>query len=142
MSELKVKDYMTVDVECLRARETLDLASTILLLGRIRHLPVIDDDEKLVGLVTHRDLLRALADRTVEGTVDLSAISAEEVMVDQVETVGPDMPVHEAAETMILNKYGCLPVVEGNRIVGILTESDFVWRAMKEQRGELPKKGQ
>lgn len=140
MTELKVKDFMTVDLECLRVRETLDLASTILLLGRIRHLPVVDEDDKLVGLITHRDLLRVIADHTVEGTVDLSSISAEEVMIDQVATVGPNMPVHEAAETMLLNKYGCLPVVDGDQLVGILTESDFVWRTMKEQRHESPQK--
>lgn len=140
MKQLTVRDFMTPEVESLQARETLDLASTILMLGHIRHLPVVDENEKLVGLVTHRDLLQVIADGTEKGTVDLSSVSAEEVMVDGVSTVAPDTPIAEAAETMILNKYGCLPVVEGDKIVGILTESDFVWRTMKEQRGERPER--
>ena len=142
MTKLKVKDFMTPEVEFLRARETLDLASVILMLGRIRHLPVLDDDDRLVGLVTHRDLLRIIADAAHDGAIDLSSISAEEVMVDCVSTVHPTSLIESAAETMILNKYGCLPVVEDGRLVGILTESDFVWRTMKEQRGELPEKNQ
>jgi CBS domain-containing protein len=50
----------------------------------------------------------------------------EEVMVHEVETVEPTAPLSEAAALMLENKFGCLPVVEGDRLVGILTESDFV----------------
>jgi CBS domain-containing protein len=56
-----------------------------------------------------------------------------EIMVTEIETVDPDTPLVEAAETLFENKIGCLPVVEGNRLVGILTESDFVRRFVQEE---------
>jgi CBS domain-containing membrane protein len=100
---------------------------------RCRHMPVVDGEGDLVGLVTHRDLLRyALIEqpevpRFVE-TALLERLTVGDVMVREVETVDPGAELRQAAQTMIENKFGCLPVVEGRRLVGILTESDFVRR--------------
>ena len=92
---------------------------------------MVDRDSDLVGLVSHRDLLRTslveqpdLTDYMEEALLESSTVSA--VMIEEVATVEPDTRLQEAAEVMFENKYGCLPVVEGRRLVGILTESDFV----------------
>jgi CBS domain-containing membrane protein len=97
----------------------------------VRHIAVIDEEGDLVGVVSHRDLLRhALIERSdlplfVQRAV-LRRTRAEEVMTSEVETADPDQALSDAARVMFENKFGCLPVVEGWRVIGILTESDFV----------------
>lgn len=97
----------------------------------IRHVPVIDDEGTLVGLVSHSDLLRAaLIERPdvpsiVERTL-LERTRVREVMTPYVQTVTPDTELREAAQQMLDGKLGSLPVTDEQRLVGILTESDFV----------------
>lgn len=101
-------------------------------LGRIRHLPVVDDDgQLLVGIVSQRDLFRdALAQALGYGRHAqrqlLDTLSVKEVMTSNVLTTRPDTSLVEAARVMTERKIGCLPVVENERLVGILTEGDFV----------------
>jgi CBS domain-containing membrane protein len=131
---LKVKDIMTRDVETLFDDETVDLAKNVMTLGRIRHLPVTDRQGHLVGLLTHRDLLRALVERyrDLGPNDDEAAISVRAAMNSEVTTIGPEEPAFSAAELIWKNKFGCLPVVEGERLVGIVTEADFVHMAMQQ----------
>ena len=97
----------------------------------IRHMPVVDNDRELVGLVSQRDLLRhSLIEQSdvpdfIEDAL-LERLQVRELMTTGVVSIEPDADIREAAQIMIENKYGCLPVVEGSRLVGILTESDFV----------------
>ena len=132
MKELKVSDVMTADPTTLKRNDKLTLADDIMRLGRVRHLPVLDDDgERLVGLVSQRDLFRdALAQALGYGRHAqrkiLDSLSVKEVMTSEVLTIRPDASVVEAARLMTERKIGCLPVVENGRLVGILTEGDFV----------------
>src|SRR5688572_25342630 len=110
---LKVRDLMSPDVETLFIEETMDLANTIITLGRIRHLPVVERSGKLVGVLSHRDLLRAFAElyREGRGDADQERVSVSDIMTKEVTTVGPDDPLLDAAELIWENKFGCLPVV-------------------------------
>jgi CBS domain-containing protein len=132
MKDLKVRDVMTADPTTLKRNDRLTLADDIMRLGRVRHLPVLDDDgERLVGLVSQRDLFRdALAQALGYGRHAqrkiLDSLSVKEVMTSDVLTIRPDSSVVEAARLMTERKIGCLPVVENGRLVGILTEGDFV----------------
>jgi CBS domain-containing membrane protein len=97
----------------------------------IRHLVVTDGDGDLVGLVSHSDLLRHSPIERAEIPVFLvrevlRRTRVEEVMTSEMETASPDTPLNEAAEVMFRNKFGCLPVLQDEKLVGILTESDFV----------------
>jgi len=127
-----VRDLMTRDVVTLEEDENLLLADDVMRLGRIRHLPVVGAGRKLVGLVTHRDMLRASVSSLagigrVEDATIKRAIPVREVMARDVVTIGPDRPAVEAAELLLHRKVGCLPVVdEDGRLVGIVTEADFV----------------
>jgi len=140
MKELKVSDVMTGDPTTLKRNDKLTLADDIMRLGRVRHLPVLDDDgERLVGLVSQRDLFRdALAQALGYGRHAqrkiLDSLSVKEVMTSDVLTIRPDASVVEAARLMTERKIGCLPVVENGRLVGILTEGDFV--ALTARRSE------
>jgi CBS domain-containing membrane protein len=131
MNELRVRDFMTPNVVTVRPDDTIARAYELMLDNRFRHLVVVDGEGDLVGLLTHRDLLRyALIERTdlplsLQRGV-LRRIRVEEVMTSEVETADPGQWLHEAAQVMFENKYGCLPVAEGSRVVGILTEADFV----------------
>jgi CBS domain-containing membrane protein len=118
----RVADIMTRKIMTLKADDDLALADSILALGRYRHLPV-EENGRLLGLITHRDLLRIWADR---GAIDGRTVSAGEIMTRDVTTVTPETPVAEAAQLICENKFGCLPVVEKGRLVGIVTEADFV----------------
>jgi CBS domain-containing protein len=130
--ELLVRDVMSTDVTTLRRNDQLTLADDLMKLGRIRHLPVLEDEEDvLVGILSQRDLFRgALARALGYGEVAqrkiLGMLVVKEVMTNQVVTAAPDTPVIEAARTMLEQKIGCLPVVDSGRLVGILTEGDFV----------------
>lgn len=118
----RVADIMTRKLISLKLSDDLALADSILALGHFRHLPVVDG-ERLAGLITHRDLLRIWAERD---RMDARLVPAGEVMRRDPATATPDMPVFEAARLMNENKFGCLPVVEKGRLVGIVTELDFL----------------
>jgi len=130
-TDLRVRDLMTPSVINVHSQDTVATAYELMLDHRFRHLVVLDRDGDLVGLLTHRDLLRhSLIERaelplSLQHTV-MQRILVEEVMTSEVETIEAGQPLEEAAQIMFENKYGCLPVVEGSRVVGILTESDFV----------------
>jgi len=127
----RVRDLMTADVVTLNRNDKLTIADDLMNLGRIRHLPVVDEDGEIAGIVSQRDLFRGALSKVLGyGTHAqqrlLSGIAVKEVMETKVVTAKPSDPVSKAAERMLDHKIGCLIVVEKNRIVGILTESDFV----------------
>jgi CBS domain-containing protein len=132
MKEMKVHDVMTSDPTTLKRNDKLTLADDIMQLGRVRHLPVLEDDgQALVGIVTQRDLFRnALAQALGYGKHAqrkiLDTLAVKDVMATDVVTTGPDTSLVEAARILTERKIGCLPVVENGRLVGILTEGDFV----------------
>jgi CBS domain-containing membrane protein len=122
---------MTPDVHVVRPDDSLATIRALMSEKRIRHVPVVDDEGSLVGLVSERDLLRQAAG--IEGTVPPSiseevsaAIKVREVMTWHPETIETDEEAATAASVMLDNKYGCLPVLEQGVLVGILTEADFV----------------
>lgn len=126
----KVRDLMQREVATLRASDHLDLASDIMQLGRIRHLPV-EDDGKVVGVVSQRDLFRAAISSVLQfrPTAErewLAKIAVTEIMASPVRSVTPETPVREAAALMADLRIGCLPVVEGEQLVGLLSESDIL----------------
>jgi CBS domain-containing protein len=123
-----VRDVMSPELVTLSLGEHLDLASDIMHLGRIRHMPVVSGD-RLVGILSQRDLFRAavssvLAFRPSAEREWLAKIRVEEVMVKQVYTAQPEWTIGEAVQLMLDKRIGCLPVVENDRLVGLLSETD------------------
>jgi CBS domain-containing membrane protein len=131
MGATQVADIMTSDVTTLKRNEKLTLADDLMNLGRIRHLPVLDDDGVLVGIISQRDLFRgALAKALGYGQHAsrkiLDTFVVKDVMTTDLVTTTPETAVVDAARVMIKRKIGCLPVVKDGRLVGIITEGDFV----------------
>ncbi|MCP4004241.1 MAG: CBS domain-containing protein [bacterium] len=128
---MKVRDLMSSEVTTLGRNDELSLADDVMRLGRIRHMPVIDESGRVVGVVSQRDLFggalfkaMGFGDRQLRQV--LKTLPVKEVMSTGVETVSPDHDARAAAKLMLERKIGCLPVVEDGKLVGILTESDFV----------------
>jgi CBS domain-containing protein len=127
---------MTTDVITLNEDDDLDLARMEMSLARIRHLPVVRKG-RLVGLITHRDLLRAMCSvfAELDGSEQnelLKSLSVSEIMQTEVRSVESHREAVEAATILLETKFGCLPVVEdGNLLVGIVTEADFVELAIR-----------
>jgi len=120
---LAVADLMTRDVVTIEEGDNLALGDDLLKLNHIRHLPVVREG-RLVGLVSHRDLIRALARQAGNR---ITPIWAKDIMSRDVETVSPRTSVREVVEKLLDHKFGCLPVVDDDaRLVGIITDSDLV----------------
>ncbi len=129
-SEILVQDMMTKKVYVLNEDDNLDVARLLMDSIHIRHIPVVSKDDQFIGLVTHRDMLAwsvsSLADLDAEDQEEIHrSIPLQKVMNYNVETIAPTAPLKHAVEQIINNKYGCLPVVKDNRLVGIITEADF-----------------
>lgn len=132
MSKMLVQDLMTADVKALHPADSAADVLELLHEHNIRHVPIVDRDGDLVGLVTHRDVLRYTLSASQTDLPQslrqelLAARTVEGIMTKDVITVSPDDRLEEAAQLMLENKVGCVLVVEGQRLVGILTEADFV----------------
>lgn len=126
-----VGDLMTTDIVTLGRNDKLLVADDVMRLGRIRHLPIVDEDGRLAGILSQRDLfhnglMRALGYGSHAQRRALDMVDVKEAMRTEVVTTTPDTPLRDAARTMQERKIGCLVVMQGEQIAGILTESDFV----------------
>jgi len=130
IQRLCVSDLMSTNLVTLDHDESVDTAEDVMRLGRIHHLPVVSNG-RLVGLVAQSDILRA----QVSVFADLSAsedraikqrIRASEIMSTNIQTVSPSTSALEAARILQAHEYSCLPVVEDDKLVGIVTERDFL----------------
>lgn len=127
---MKVREIMQTEVATLQVSDHLDLADDVMRLGRIRHMPV-EDDGRVVGVLSQRDLYRAgissvLQFRSATEREWLAKIVVEEVMTSPVTTVGPGDNVRQLAQVMVEAKIGCVPVVENEVLVGLVSESDLL----------------
>lgn len=125
-----VREIMMGSPVTLRPEDTLDLANNVISLGRIRHIPVVEDG-KLVGLLSERDLMGAAANHIFglkprSKSALLKSILIKDVMKKRVVTVTPDTPIKEAAHVMAEKKIGCVPVVEDGALIGLVTTTDIL----------------
>lgn len=124
-SYVQVGQFMTTDLFTVHPEDVVDLAASLMDWRHIRHVPVEDNDGRLVGLVSHRTLLR-LVGQGMRGA-ERAPVAVKDIMIGDPVTVTPATPTLEAIELMRRHKIGSLPVVEeGNRLVGIITERDLI----------------
>jgi len=119
---LKVEQFMTTDLFTVHQDDAVDLAASLMDWERIRHVPVEDNESRLVGLISYRSLIRLMAQGQAEG----SPLPASEIMKKDPVTVSPEASSLEALQLMRSEGVGCLPVVKDGRLVGIVTERDFM----------------
>ncbi len=121
----RIEHYMSTDLFTVRPDDLVDLAASVMSWRHIRHVPVEDDHGCLVGLVSHRDLLRLFATRGLAGRVG-APVLVREIMKSEPVTATPETSTLEAIRLMREKKIGCLPVVREGRLVGIVTAQDFL----------------
>jgi CBS domain-containing protein/gamma-glutamylcysteine synthetase len=117
-----VGQVMATDLFTVRPDDIVDLAASMMDWAHVRHVPVEDHEGRLLGLLSHRMLMRSLARRGHNDT----PVMVEEVMEPDPVTCTPETGTLEAMELMRKNQVACLPVVSGGRLVGIVTEHDFM----------------
>jgi CBS domain-containing protein len=125
-SYARVEQLMTTDVVTVDQEELIDLVARIMDWNNIRYVPIEDDQLRLVGLISHRSLLRHLSR---EGADLASEVPVKQIMhrlEDDLFTVTPETPTLEALSMMREARVGCLPVVVDERLVGMLTERNFM----------------
>lgn len=117
----RVEDLMSRVVITLKEHDTINVAKLEMDIAAIRHLPVVDGERRVVGLVSLFDLLQAFGRHTGR------PIPVADVMIREVRTVRAKTPAHEAARRLLDHKIGSLPVLDADdRIVGMITETDFL----------------
>jgi len=126
-----VGSVMTKSPVTIKASDSLLAATRILKEKGFKHLPVLDGNGALVGVVTDRDLKRASASDATTLEVHellylLDKLKIEQVMTRKPVSVATQETVQNAAKLMVEKKIGCLPVVEGGKVAGILTKDDLL----------------
>lgn len=139
-----VGDAMTRKIVTVTEKDALEKLEEGMQRLRFRHLPVVDDEGKLVGLLTHSDIRHAwssfLSDREEDRNALIGQVPVGRVMQHEVVTVEPDDSLIEAGKLMWESKIGCLPVVESDgSLVGILTAADFIRVALHQMGSDIPK---
>jgi len=129
MNTQLVRNWMTSDVITITPQTTLPNVRQLMLDHHLHHLPVVNKD-KLVGVVTWHDIHRAEAWDGVDfGGYELSSVldqfATKEFMSYKPITISPDATIEEAARLILEHKISGLPVVEDDKLVGIITETDF-----------------
>jgi len=126
-----ISSIMTKKVLTLSTKDNLVTAESLFKKNKIRHIPIVEND-KIIGMLSYTDLLRiSFADavdedeQTIETTV-YDMFSIEQVMVSNVVTVKPGNTIKEIAEILAKKEFHALPVLENNKLVGIVTTTDLI----------------
>lgn len=130
MGQTRVRDLMQEKIVTIGASDRLSTVEDIMTLGRVRHMPVVQGG-KLVGVVSERDLLRASLSNLTrfdssERRAFLNGVEIARVMSAPPVVIEADAPIEHAALVMAERRIGCLPVMDGQMLVGLLTETDLL----------------
>lgn len=131
VSELTVSDLMTRDLFTLLEDDNVTVADEMMKWRNFRHIPVVNDQNEIVGIITNRDILKisvsALAGISQRDQRFIhNKLKAKDVMQSKIITVPENTSLFAAAKILTTNKIGCLPIISKGKLVGIVTEADFV----------------
>jgi CBS domain-containing protein len=127
---MHVREIMATDIDVVDRNDDLLALQERMAAKQLRHLPVLEQGD-IVGLVTQRDLFKAAMSSTMgygekAQQAYLRSVRVKEIMTYPVVTISPDASVAAAAEMIITKGIGCLPVVDGTTLVGIITKTDLL----------------
>ena len=128
---ITIEEFMTPDPCTMLETDSINDAWQIMTEKHIRHIPITDSDNKVLGIVTQRDVLAATDPGGIQQEVSASGeavlgVLLSEIMIRNVSIVHKKDSLRQAAVYLQEHKYGCLPVVSDDRLVGIITDSDFI----------------
>ena len=134
---LRVGQFMNTTLFTVTEDELLEMAAFLMDRKQIRHVPVEDDQHRLVGLLSYRQILRLMAESPGKGLPQ--NVQVREVMDPQPTSVTPDTPTVDAIELMREQGVACLPVLKEGRLVGLVSERGFMpiaYELLKEKLGQ------
>jgi CBS domain-containing protein len=135
MSDKKARDVMSTDCTCVGENETLLDAARMLAEKDVGALPICGEDDRLKGMLTDRDIVvKALAKGKDPATTRAGELGQGDA---RTVTIGADDSIDEALRTMIDHKVRRLPVIDGKRMVGIISQADIATNVEEERVGEL-----
>jgi CBS domain-containing protein len=126
---ITVNEVMSTEIITLKVSDSVSAARKLMRKENIRHIPIVTEHLSPVGIVTQRDLLRAQVSVLTgdnNQAIDENLVPVEQIMSSKIAFVHPDDSLRSAGLKIQKHKYGCLPVVDNNQLVGIITDSDFV----------------
>ena len=132
LKDTPLKEIMVTKVISVEAEEAFSHVEEKLRTNRIRHLPVVDKNKKLIGIITQRDLYRAASPRkTEEGDyydkTQLDSFILKHFMTPNPLTLGPESKIAEAIDVMATRKYGCIPIIASDKtLLGVVTQVDIL----------------
>ena len=126
-----VRSIMSDELLTLGVENTLSDARIMMVENNIRHIPIVDDNQELLGLISQRDVLSVEESRLLNIKVDSRLEREQHIKIadfyrSDVVTIKANVSVKSAALTIQKYKIGCLPILSGNKLVGLVTDSDFV----------------
>ena len=134
------QDLMTTQPFVTTPAATLGEALRYMQADAIRHMPVVDAAQQLVGIITDRDIRLAMNSERLQAPVlnaqILNETTVADCMTSSVITVAPDTPAYEVAESLSTFKFDCMPVVDNDQLVGIVTTTDILNRYAALERGK------
>lgn len=137
---MQVGEWMRHEVQTISQDEDLLKAWRLMMVYRVRHLPVVDGDGALVGIISDRDIKKHALPEESGRTIlarqqHMEQLPVSQVMVRKVITVPRDLPMEAAAQIMIDHRFDSLPVMEEGALVGILTSTDFLKYVVRNATG-------
>jgi len=121
---LRVEQYMTTDLFTVQPHEPIDLVALLMVWNNVRHVLVEDDQHRLLGIVSHRRLLRLFGRPIPKEGGQPAPVSS--IMVTDPAVISPETPSLDAIKLMKEKQISCLPVVQGGKLVGVITEDNFL----------------
>lgn len=118
VGESKLEQFMTTEIFVVHENDLVDLVISIMKWKNIHHIPVVNDDNKVTGIISKTNLDEISLDKE-------KLLVAKDIMVNDIITVNSETSIEKAKEIMIKNKIGCLPVLEYEELVGIITKNDL-----------------
>lgn len=128
---ITIEEFMTTEPYTLRETDTINDAWEVMIGKHIRHIPIIDDENHVLGLISQRDVLVATEPEDIRKAQSASHelnfdVTLAEIMNRDVKVIHKEDSLRQAALYLQSHKFGCLPVVSGDSLVGIITDSDFI----------------
>jgi CBS domain-containing protein len=123
-SDIKVEEFMETDLFTVQKDDLVELVAEMMDWRKIRYMPVEDSKGQLVGLMTSRILLRYFSKKG--SPLQKEVFTVKDIMIEKPITISADASIMEALSKLRDNRIGCLPVVKGKELIGIVTEMDFL----------------
>lgn len=122
---ITVNEIMSTELITLEPSDSVSKAAETMTKNNIRHIPIIDPQNQVIGIISQRDVLKAGA-FTNQISKPTSDCPISDIMTEDILTTHPKDSLRAAGLTLQKHKYGCLPVIDNGALVGIITDSDFV----------------